>query len=96
MTVYVDDMQRQTRIGRCTAYWSHLMADTDAELHQFANDLGLRNEWHQHAGRPTAHYDITERLRTKAIEMGAVEVGYMSAEQIDILDRRRAAMTAAG
>jgi hypothetical protein len=89
-------MRRRARVGRRIAYWSHLMADTDDELHQFANDLGLRRDWHQHAGRTTAHYDITERLRTTAIAMGAVEVGYMSPEQIDILDRLRAAMAIAG
>lgn len=42
MTVYVDDMRVPARVGRINARWSHLMADTDEELHEFAARLGLR------------------------------------------------------
>lgn len=91
MTVYVDDMRRPARVGRLNAVWSHLMADTDDELHAFAARLGLRRTWHQHPGRPTSHYDLTESRRQAAVELGAVEIGYMSQEQREILSRRRAA-----
>lgn len=46
MTVYIDDMRRPARVGRLNAVWSHLMADTDDELHAFAARLGLRRSWH--------------------------------------------------
>lgn len=43
MTVYVDDMPIPAR-------WSHLMADTDEELHRFAASIGLRRSWAQYPG----------------------------------------------
>jgi hypothetical protein len=42
MTVFVDDMRRPARVGRITADWSHLYADSDDELHAFAARLGLK------------------------------------------------------
>lgn len=42
MTVYVDDMNRAGRVGRISSRWSHLYADTHAELEDFARQLGLR------------------------------------------------------
>lgn len=33
MTVYVDDFRVPARVGRINARWSHLTADTQAELH---------------------------------------------------------------
>lgn len=75
MTVYVDDMRRLAQVGRIEARWSHLMADTDAELHAFAAGIGLRREWAQHPGTWRSHYDVTDRKRTQAIVAGAVQVG---------------------
>ncbi len=95
MTVYVDDMRRPARVGRLNAVWSHLMADTDEELHAFAARLGLRRAWHQHPGRPTSHYDLTESRRREAVKLGAVEIGYMSRESMDLLRRKRDAWLAA-
>ncbi|WP_375539284.1 DUF4031 domain-containing protein [Mycolicibacterium sp. CBMA 335] len=40
MTVYVDDMRMPARVGRIEARWSHLIADTDVELHAFAASIG--------------------------------------------------------
>ena len=48
----------------------HLMSDQvdNAEIHDFANKIGLKREWfHQD------HYDISQSKRTQAIAMGAVE-----------------------
>lgn len=92
MTVYIDDMRRPARVGRLNAVWSHLMADTDDELHAFAARLGLRRSWHQHAGRATSHYDVTETKRSQAVKLGAVEIGYMSRESLELIRRRREAM----
>lgn len=41
MSVYVD-MIRAGRVGRINSRWSHLYADTHAELETFARQLGLR------------------------------------------------------
>lgn len=62
----------------------HLAADTPAELHAFAQSIGLNREWFQdHPRHP--HYDLTTaRMRQKAIDAGAVE---MSARAIILLLR---------
>lgn len=67
MPVYVDD----ARIAWRGKLWSHLVADTVEELHEFAARLGLRPEWFQ---RKTLypHYDVTSSVRERAIVLGAV------------------------
>lgn len=89
MTVYVDDMQLPARVGRLKARWSHLMADTDEELHTFAARLGLKRSWHQKPGTAISHYDVTESRRQEALLLGAVPIGYMSRESMDLIRRRR-------
>jgi hypothetical protein len=82
MTVYVDDMMMQAKVGRvrANARWSHLMADTPEELHEFAQRLGLRREWAQHEDDlPMLHYDVTMTKRKLAIELGAVEITWREA-----------------
>lgn len=74
MTVYVDQARIPTRVGRITGRWSHLVADTDDELHAFAARLGLRRAWAQHPGTPHSHYDVTETKRRQAIALGAVPI----------------------
>ncbi len=95
MTVYVDDMQREARVGRLNARWSHLTADTDDELHEFAAKLGLKRAWHQKPGTPISHYDVTEPKRQMAIRLGAVPIGYMSEESKDLIRRKMAERDAA-
>lgn len=95
MTVYVDDMKRPARVGRLNAVWSHLLADTDDELHDFAAKLGLRRAWHQHPGTPLSHYDVTEPKRQQAIKLGAIPIGYFSEESKELLRRKRAAARSA-
>lgn len=45
-----------------------MMADTEGELHEMAQALGLRREWYQ-----GDHYDLTGARRRKAVAMGALE-----------------------
>lgn len=82
MTVYVDNFRTPATVGRIKARWSHLTADTPDELHAFAARLGQRREWFQakckHGACPSVegvcvhfHYDVVDRKRTLAIEMGA-------------------------
>lgn len=89
MTVYVDDMRMPARVGRIEARWSHLMADTDDELHAFAASIGLRRSWAQYPGTWKSHYDVTDSKRTQAIRAGAVEIGYGSPESIALTRRKR-------
>lgn len=76
MTVYVDNMRRPARVGRTSARWSHLLADTHDELEAFARLLGLRPEWIQHEGRAIEHYDVTDTVRARALKLGAVPMRY--------------------
>lgn len=95
MTVYVDDMRMPARVGRLQAHWSHLMADTDEELHAFAARLGLKCSWHQKPGTAISHYDVTDSRRQEALRLGAVPIGYMSRESMDLFRRKREQLRAA-
>ena len=71
--VYVDELRRWPTTIRCFVSGSaHLTADTLAELHAFAERIGLRREWFQTTRVP--HYDLTDRRRNRAILAGAVFV----------------------
>ncbi len=72
MTVYVDHAAIPATIGGYRpAKWSHLMADTVEELHEFAVKIGLRREWFQDHPR-FPHYDVTESRRKIALANGAI------------------------
>lgn len=50
--------------------WCHLVSDTGlAELHTFAQRIGLLRRWCQND-----HYDLTPKLRQRAVQHGAIEV----------------------
>ena len=66
MTVYVDDAVQAWRGQR----WAHLMADTLAELHAMAAQLGIPRRAFQNKSSG-AHYDVTVTLREQAIALGA-------------------------
>jgi hypothetical protein len=81
VSVYVDDMRRQARVGRMSARWSHLIADDRDELHAFAARLGLKRAWFQdHEYR--WHYDVTDSVRVRAIALGAQPITYMEVGHI--------------
>jgi hypothetical protein len=85
MTVYVDDMRMQATVpngGRSVSgRWSHLMADDEQELIDFAvGKLGMRPQWIQHPGSPDVHFDVVDSLRIKALELGAVSLPCRSDE----------------
>jgi hypothetical protein len=95
MTVYVDDIRIPATVARFTAKWSHLIADTPDELHEFAARLGLRRSYFQDpviSGKPKAtpgtleaemwHYDVTESKRQQAIRLGAVAVPWHDLPEI--------------
>jgi hypothetical protein len=75
MTVYVDDFRIHAKVGSYTAYWSHLFTDSVdiEELHAFAVSIGLRRCWFQDK-HSRAHYDVTDKYRTRAIAAGAKPV----------------------
>lgn len=78
MTVYVDNMRVPATVGRTRGRWSHLTADTQGELHAFADRLGLRREWFQARCKTEPadrcvhwHYDVTDAVRARALTLGA-------------------------
>lgn len=93
MSVYVDDMRRQAKVGNCraNARWSHLLADTSQELSEFAARLGLNPAWLQHPGTHREHYDVTDTRRTEALRLGAQPISYPRGTGV-ILAAKRAAM----
>lgn len=76
MAVYVDDLRdwgwvlRGHRVESC-----HLIADTLDELHEMAQNIGMKRSWFQDNGRSCPHYDLTESRRKAAVEAGAIELG---------------------
>lgn len=53
--------------------WSHLWADSPAELHSMAAAIGMRREWFQDKpGFP--HYDLVPPRREQALFLGAIEM----------------------
>jgi Protein of unknown function (DUF4031) len=91
VSVYVDHAFAFGDWGR----WSgggHLQADTPAELHAFADRMGLRREWFQSKPRrpENDHYDLTRAGRELALRLGAI-----AEDRRNSTRRRRAARLAA-
>lgn len=67
MAVYVDALvDYGWRLGKSC----HLIADSRAELLQFAESMGLKAEWYQPGSFP--HFDLTASRRAAAIHKGAI------------------------
>jgi hypothetical protein len=74
VSVYVDDMHLQATVGRLRGRWSHLTADTEAELRDFGAKIGMRPEWLQHPGTYQFHFDVMDSKRERAITLGAIPI----------------------
>jgi Protein of unknown function (DUF4031) len=69
MTVYVDDMYLSPAGKFRRMKMSHMIADTEAELHAMADAIGVARKWHQ-----GDHYDIAMSKRAEAVKLGAVAI----------------------
>lgn len=76
MTVYVDDMYKSPMGHFRNMKMSHMIADTEAELHAMADTIGVARRWYQ-VGK--FHYDIAQSKRRLAIAAGAVEIAWRQA-----------------
>ena len=76
MTVWVDDMYLYSigQLGRMKM--SHMIADTEEELLDMADKIGVARKWiqHQEYGKGWVHFDISISARKKAIKAGAVPI----------------------
>jgi hypothetical protein len=82
--VYVDDMN--AAYGRMKM--SHLLADSDEELHAMAERIGVNRKWWQSPEKTAgSHYDIALSKKAKAIEFGAIAITWRQAGAMN--SRRR-------
>lgn len=83
MSVYVD-LTRRIQKTKKWIYGSgcHMWADNDSELELMARKLKLSKKW-----KHNDYYDLTSRVRRRAIRFGAVEVNIRSLIQERIENR---------
>lgn len=75
--IYVDALfVGGVQVGRFgpSTEWCHMIADTEEELHAFAQEMGLRRSWFQCKPGGIPHYDLTRSRRAMAIKAGAKEI----------------------
>lgn len=87
MAVYVDDMHAvpMGRFGRMKM--SHMIADSDEELHAMADRIGVARKWFQ-----GDHYDIALSKRALAVAAGAKEITLRELSKMAMERRRKAAL----
>ena len=51
--------------------WCHMMADSLEELETFARKLGLHKNWLQGSDEFHMHYDLSPKMRDRALKLGA-------------------------
>lgn len=83
MTVYVDDMYKSPMGQYRGMCMSHMIADTEAELHAMADKIGIQRRWYQ-----GDHYDIAMSKRTLAIQHGAVPITLKQCACMSALQKR--------
>jgi hypothetical protein len=86
MSVYVGVPMWEWEFGRMIM--CHMVADTEQELDDMADKLGLRRAWKQENPRgrkhgtvgALTHYDVSKGKRTQAIKLGAIPLDDLEAE----------------
>lgn len=74
MACYVDKLRPfGWRIRGRETESCHLLADTLDELHEMAQQIGLKREWFQNK-RSGKHYDLVPSKRAAAVALGAIEL----------------------
>lgn len=82
MTVYVDNVreydldQIKPEALRYGKKWCHMVADTEAELHEMAAKLRLSRTWYQNRSS-MPHYDLTPKKAADAMLLGAQSLSTM-------------------
>lgn len=82
MTVYVDDMHLHSAGPLGCMKMSHLLADTDKELHAMADKIGMTSLWHQAPLRNYSHYEIAMSKQAQALTIGAMNMHHRVTGQL--------------
>lgn len=83
MTVYVDDMFKYPMGKFRRMKMSHMIADTEDELHVMAERIGVARKWYQ-----GDHYDIAMSKRETAIANGAKAITLRELAAMSALRKR--------
>jgi Protein of unknown function (DUF4031) len=86
MTVFVDDMYLYPLGQYRGMKMSHMIADTEDELHAMADQIGVSRTWYQ-----GDHYDVCMSKRALAIKCGAVPITLRELGKMVVAKRRAAA-----
>lgn len=70
MSVYVDNME----VGFGRMVMCHMIADTQIELLEMCDKIGVQRKWIQNYGSHREHFDICLSKRKKAVAAGAIEI----------------------
>jgi hypothetical protein len=71
----------------------HLLADTEKELHEMADKIGMKRSWFQLGGKASMpHYDLVASRRKKAVSLGAIEIDRQ--QLCDLIVRHRQKLNA--
>jgi len=87
MTVYVDDMYKHPMGQFRRMKMSHMIADTDDELHAMADRIEVAWKWYQ-----GDHYDIAMTKRELAIQYGAKPITLKQLAMMAALRKRGESM----
>lgn len=72
MAVYVDRPRYSWRLGRM--HMCHMVADSDDELRDMADAIGVQRRHIQDVGTSREHLDVCKAKRREAIRRGALSV----------------------
>lgn len=71
----------------------HLFADSEEELLEFVDRIGVPRKWHQYPGTIKSHFDICLSKKAKALELGAKEIDYPT-DVAELMRKRKEAALA--
>lgn len=74
MAVYVDNFADTGAGNFGRMKMSHLVADSQKELLEFVDKIGVQRKWIQDYNSPREHFDICLSKKAKAIKLGAIEI----------------------
>lgn len=65
--ILVDPISHRSTTALGPSEWCSMASDSSlSELHAFAEKIGMKRAWFQ-----GDHYELTEKMRTRAIDLGA-------------------------